>query len=569
LQKIPLFREVSLEEFKKGGSFYPLLSLVHEQRCGIGEDIFRQGQRASRLYYVVEGRLRLTRVDADAVTRYLQTLGPGESVGETGLLIGDFHDATAEALVPTHLLYLEQEEFKAFLEEEPRARRLLNFSREVERRLEMPHFEWLRNDEMVIFTARRHWSYLFRRVAPTFTILLLALLAMLVSLQGALFEAFASWVAVVMGVVVVFLAGFIGWQWINWRDDFFVLTTQRVVHSERIWPVRKRFEEGALSNIQETYVLQSGFVANALNYGDLILQTAGEKVEIDLTGVGRPLYLKDLIVKELERTRARQLASLRGNIRAKLKERLETGRLPLEQSSEDSAAGVTSRGLSPFLAVKSLFGYFFPPSRLESADGRTIYWRRYWLPGFFQNWHILLLWLGWTVGGILFSTRLISTLWLLFGWLVVEGVLFGVLLWRIEDWRNDYFELSPGRIMLVSQRPLLLERSRREARLEDIQNLGSETPNVLGQFFRYGHVTFETAGETGQFELKWVRFPEEVRNEISRRQQMYEAQQREANARRRQDELLQWFDVYDELRNSGQRRPTPRANMEEMDDAET
>jgi uncharacterized membrane protein YdbT with pleckstrin-like domain len=114
--------------------------------------------------------------------------------------------------------------------------------------------------------------------------------------------------------------------------------------------------------------------------------------------------------------------------------------------------------------------------------------------------------------------------------------------------------------MLVSQRPLLLERSQQEARLEDIQNLSSEVPNLFGQIFQYGHVTFETAGTQGRFELKWVRFPEDVRSEISQRQQQYKEQQQKMEARRRQDELLQWFDVYDELRNPEQHqsRSEPR-----------
>ena len=558
-----------MDEFKKNGSFSSLLSFVREQTYVVGEDLFRQGERAHRLYYVIEGKVRLTRVGQDAVTRYLETLGPGESIGETGLLIGDFHDATAEAAVPTRLLVLERADFRKFLKEQPRAERQLNMSRDVKRRLSLPKFEWLRDDELVIFAARRHWSNLIRRIFLALLVLILVIIAYFIVPWGEINGGFSNLLAIGLGTITAIALIYTAWQVVNYRDDFFVLTTQRIVHFERVWPVRKNFEEGALSNIQDTTILQKGITANALNYGDLILQTAGETVDIDLTSVGRPVQLKDMIEKELERTRARRVASVRGDIRTKLKERLESGRLPAEETTEVEKTKYTSTASSITVLIRSVLDYFFPSSRSVSEDGSIVYWRRYWLPGFFQNWHISLLVITWTIGGILFWQRFFSGDWVpFFGWLIIEGVLFAGLLWNIEDWRNDYFKLSPSDILLVSQRPLLLERSQQEARLEDIQNLSSEIPNLLGQVFRYGHVTFETAGTQGMFELKWVRFPEEVRGEISQRQQQYEDKQQMMEARRRQDELLQWFDVYDELRNPGKRRPETTQNPQSDTDSD-
>ena len=581
LREIPLFEEISLREFKKSGRFYRLLSLVHERRYAVGEDLFRQGERAHRLFYVVDGEVRLTRVGPDAVTRYLKTLGPGESVGETGLLIGDFHDATAEAMVPTRLLYLEQEEFDEFLKAQPHARRQLNMSEDVRRRLDLPEFDWLRDDELVIFTARRHWANLVKRITPAVVVLLVFLaLFLLVGAWGAENGTVARLFSLGLGGVAFLVALYIGWQVINWRDDFFVLTTQRIVHFDRVWPVRRYFEEGSLDNVQDTTIRQKGFAANALNYGDLILQTAGETVDIDLSGVARPVHLKNLIEQELERSRARQVASVRVDIREKLQERLEAGHFPTEETEEDkeekAAEGAeeaeTPESSSSLAAVKSFIENLFPSSDLESADSSIIYWRRFWLPGVFQNWGIVTLLLGWIVGGALLRNILFPGAWpILLIWLLMVGVFFTVLLWRLADWRNDYFKLSPSDIMLVSQQPLLLERTQREARLEDIQNLSSRIPNVMGQIFQYGHVTFETAGTQGRFELKWVRFPERVRSEISQHQQAYKDRQRLKQTRRRQDELLQWFYVYDKFRHSENRQseaasqPESNVDSDEMD----
>ncbi len=552
LRKIPLFQKVPFDEFKAGGRFFSLLPLVHEQRYETGEVIFHQGQPANRLYYVVEGRVRLTSVGQDAVTRYLETLEPGDSMGETGLLLGDFHDATAETLTATTLLYLERAPFAEFRAEQSGARRLLNLNSETRRRLSMPEFDWLREGELVVFTARRHWAHLVKRIGPAIVLLLVLVIVGFMLLYGNSNVHRLIWLG--LGLVTAPLLIFIGWHVVDWQNDFFVLTTDRIVHYEHVWLIRREFEEGLLENIQDINLIQIGILANALNYGDIILQTAGTAVDIDLTGVARPQELRNLISQELERSRARRVAVVRYNIRENLEERLETGQLPAKKPKAEEAPPAFSPAV---LAAKTFLEYFFPPSRSESADGSAIYWRRYWLPGFLHNWHISLLWAGWTIAGILFRGKFSfqnGGLFLLLGWLLGEALLFAVLLWTIEDWRNDYFELLPGRIVLISQRPLLLQRSQLEARLEDIQNLRSEVPSFLGQIFRYGHVMFETASAQGVFELKWVRFPEDVRNEISRRQQAYSIRQQKAEAQRRQDELLQWFDVYDELRNPDHRR---------------
>ena len=149
-----------------------------------------------------------------------------------------------------------------------------------------------------------------------------------------------------------------------------------------------------------------------------------------------------------------------------------------------------------------------------------------------------------------------AILWLFIVWLFVESVLFAMLLWFIEDWRNDYFQLTPNRMILVQRKPLLLQESRREAPLDRIQNISFEVPGVLGRFFKYGHVTLETAGTMGKFEMKWLRYPQQVQAEISKRQREYSQQQKEAAAQRRREEMLSWFATYDTLhKESGHTAP--------------
>ena len=230
LRRIPLFSQIAEENWKQ--AFRWLLEVVHETDYEPNEWLFYQGDAANRLYYIVEGRVRLSRVDRDGINRYLGDLGPGESVGQTGLLVGDIHDASAQVLTPTKILYFEHEEFRDLLQEHPSLRRRLEVERSVARRLEVPEFPWLRESEMVIFAERRHWANLVKRTGPVAALFLISLITypFLIAATGMI----PTVVMIPIGLVDLYLVGRIVWEYINWRDDLFILTTERIVHLEHV-----------------------------------------------------------------------------------------------------------------------------------------------------------------------------------------------------------------------------------------------------------------------------------------------------------------------------------------------
>jgi len=461
---------------------------------------------------------------------------------------------TAAALEPTHVLFISRDDFLEIYQNHDYLRRMMVVRTEVARRQDLPEFHWLREGEWVIFSVKRHWAQLLRKVAPPLVFFILLVVVFVLLLTST--SSFGPIGAMFLAIPLIALLILVGWNYFNWRDDYFVLTTQRVVHTERVWPFRESFEESSLENIQDIYEVRSSFVANVLDFGNLVLQTAGETVEIDMDYVGRPKYLSDLISREMERSQARDVLRSRGAIRDDLAQRLNIEAKPTEEIEPLPSA-------QPRPAVTQvLFGwirdYFFPASWSVSADGDTILWRRFWLPGIGHYARILLPMTILAIGGGYFLVRNWgpAIVWLLIAWLFVESILFAMLLWFIEDWRNDYFQLTPNRMILVQRKPLLLQESRREAPLDRIQNISFEVPGVLGRLFKYGHVTLETAGTMGKFEMKALRYPQEVQAEISKRQREYSQRQKEAEAQRRREEMLSWFATYDTLhKESGHTAP--------------
>ncbi|HEY3062103.1 MAG TPA: cyclic nucleotide-binding domain-containing protein [Chloroflexota bacterium] len=89
--------------------------LLNERRIGRNHVLFRQGESAEAMYIVVDGRIRIATSQATGRERVLAFLGPGEIVGEMGLLSGDARSATATAVTETRVLQLSKADFDALL----------------------------------------------------------------------------------------------------------------------------------------------------------------------------------------------------------------------------------------------------------------------------------------------------------------------------------------------------------------------------------------------------------------------------------------------------------------------
>ena len=529
---------------------HQVAQIAQEQIYGNGEWLFRQGEISDRLVLVTEGRVHLMGVSPEGAMLDLGELGPGDIAHESGLLVGDFHDMTATAVQYARVVFLLRTEFDDLLETRPYLQRRLTIPEAVQKRRRVRQFDWLRADEWAIATMQRHWIRLFRQAAaPAFVVLLL--LPVLITLLTAA-QTFLRVIALFLTVPVLLLIGIVGWQFINWRDDYFVVTTQRVVHVERAGPFSTQQEETPLQNVVDIYEDQPGLVANLLDYGNLVLQTAGETVNIDMSYVPFPDDLRRLVSTQIERSKAREVLRMRGQIRDLLAHRLSPGdvSVPAEDEEPSRAAAVRSQQFLPAILFMSVWEYLFPPSRIETDGGNTIIWKRFWLPGLVNSAPALVPFLILTIGGpaFLLTSPAAGLYWgWVVGWLFFEAIAFAAVLWFFEDWRNDYFQITPSHIILVQRRPLLLQESRHEARLDRIQNLGFEVPSIFARFLDYGHVAFETAGTQGKFQLRWVRHPQDVQRTISDRQYSYRQRLSTLEAQRRQQELLSWFSTYDEL----------------------
>ena len=538
LKQIPLFAELSRDDIQA------VARLVRREEYRAGRVICQQGQIGLTAYFVESGDLRILRVDPQGVEREAGRLGPGEFFGETSLLVDEPRDATVEAVRDATLLSLNKAEFDQLLGERPSVLKGLHMRPDVARKRRARHFKWQEPDEVVIVLLHKHNAILIRNLSvPIFVLLVIA--------AGSWFLRFEPLLAAVVAGLALFPLLFILYLVIDHHNDNYIVTSKRVVHEERVPLLREARAEAPLRNVQDIEQTREGLLAHLFDYGNLIIETAGERGHVFFRQIPKPGETQDAIFEQMQRVQAGARAEERTAIRAALKQQFALQPAAEQQAPpEPPPAKRRFRLAVPYWLRAALraFIFFLPPLRHEEGD--TITWRKHWIaligPTALPSLGILI------ASAIALSLLYLDVLeWALI--LAVYGLVLILLLpwwvWRFDDWQNDIYQVTATRIIDVERMPFYLREERREASLGRIQNISLKMPGIVGKLLNYGSVTIETAG-AGAFTFELVKDPRGVQAEIFRRMNAFQRRQSKVAAERHRTDLLEWFTVYDQLRYS-------------------
>ncbi len=527
------------------GDLEAVAELAQRKRYSNGDLVFKQGEVGRRYYIVESGELRVLHVDPTGIESEVDRFSPGDFFGESSLLLGEPHDATVEAAEDSVLLTIDKEDFDQLVVEHPSILKNLQISPEVERRRHAPRFAWQEPDEVVVFVRHKHNVILIRK-------LILPSLALFFILASFFFLGAGSIIVLVFGGLLAAVPLLFSlYQIVDHFNDNYILTNKRVIHDEHVYLIHRSRVGAPLGNIQSIQEVQEGMLAQYFNYGDLLIETAGEPGGlVAFRQVSDPTAVQQIIFEQRDRLEAQARAEERAAIQEALQYRLnrggtrelETGTEKKERVEEDGQVNLSSWLMAPLRVVR----YFFPALRYQEGD--TITWRKHWIAllGPIAR-PTALIALATLIVALLLRTDM-DQLSILLSYGIVLTFFIPWWLWVFEDWQNDVYQITSSRIVDVEQLPLGLREERREAGLGMIQNVSLTVPGVVGRVLGYGSVTIETAG-AGAFTFDYVKNPEAVQTEIFRRIEIFETRERQKKARQRRDELLDWFTVYDEMRH--------------------
>lgn len=148
----------------------------------------------------------------------------------------------------------------------------------------------LQNGEEVLLFCRRHWLYLWSRLAllAIYAIIPVVALTWLAAATAGLGSGFGRIVLIVDAVWLVFWAIRGYFTWFRYENDIWVVTNQRVVDSlKRHW-FHHRIASADLVDIEDMAVHREGILQTAFNFGDVRCQTAGEVANFILAGIPSP-----------------------------------------------------------------------------------------------------------------------------------------------------------------------------------------------------------------------------------------------------------------------------------------
>lgn len=117
--KLELLRKVPLLAALPEAQLIDLASYLKERRFRRGEYVIYEGDEGNELFIIIEGLVKITKLNEDGREKILTTLGEGEFFGELALVDGAPRSATVQTKSACIMYSLARNEFMNLLKQAP------------------------------------------------------------------------------------------------------------------------------------------------------------------------------------------------------------------------------------------------------------------------------------------------------------------------------------------------------------------------------------------------------------------------------------------------------------------
>ncbi len=506
----------------------------------LGERVFSQGDRGEYFYVIVSGKIRVSRPGKEG-DQILTVFGDGDIIGEESLLSGQPRTVSVDTLTACHLLRMNLESFTWMLRQFPTIKLFMDAMVKSRRLRRKKQLSWLNDNETIYLMVQKHPAYLFTHLIGPLLLAWVAVPFLLYSSSTSVssFHFVALWIGL---LILVGAAGWAIWNYLDWGNDYYIVTNMRVIWLEKVIGIYDSRIEAPLNTVL-TVGVRSDQMGRLLGYGQVIVRTYTG--QIVMHQVGFPEQLASLIEEQLWRSKQGakrdEMAALEQTIRT---------RLGLEPKP-------TSAAPPPPARKKPRPGFFENFFKIRIEENGVITYRKHW---------ILLVQKAWQPTLVLFFLLAVIVLRVLekytflpAGFVYAVAILFILMdfLWWIYeyvDWSNDIYQVSADQIIDIYRKPLGRE-DKKVAALENILSLEHTRRGLLGLILNYGNVIAMIGA--AKFVFAGVYDPAGVEQDIFRRLGERRQKQKEAEASREREQIADWLEAYHRQTESLRRRDNP------------
>lgn len=161
--------------------------------------------------------------------------------------------------------------------------------------LRLPYQE---KDEKILLVLRRIWIIFFRHLLFVLFLFVLPFIVYLLVLNFApevLEAVFFKVLGPFFGLYCLFILLFGLISWINYYFDVWVITNKRIINVEQISLFERVTSETRLYRIQDITVEVRGFFPSVFHFGNVYVQTAGERPRFAFEQIRHPYRVRKLI----------------------------------------------------------------------------------------------------------------------------------------------------------------------------------------------------------------------------------------------------------------------------------
>ena len=544
LKKIHLFYGLNDEDFAA------VAEELDEVSVPKGAVIFEQDSKPDGFYLIYGGNVRIAR----AVERkeiQLALLVRNDYFGEMALVANRRRSATATAIADSTLLMLPRSDFDKLYKRAPHIKTNLEIAIRSRRLARQLLFKWLRPDEVVYFLARKHRLILYENLfLPGLGLILPLGLFYVWSFVIPSMIVFLLGILTLLGIVSLIL-----WRIVDWGNDYYVVTNQRVVYLEKVVGIYDSRQESPLSTILSVGV-ETSQVGKVLDYGNVIIRTFVGKIVF--SHVDHPNHAAKMVEEYWNRTKEFATAVEKEAMKNAIRKRLGLPLPKLAPGFGDPAPIQKTAAPPPKVSASLLTLMRFLGSeslKLRYETGDTVIYRKHWVVLILDAWISVL-----AAFSILmmFVSRLVQLAFLpdeafisFTGGVSVDAwamafliAFFPFALWfgyQVMDWSNDKFEVTNDQIIDIDRKPFGTE-TRNAAPLEGIMSTQYERRGLLGNLFNFGTVMITVGGTKMAFED--VMDPATVQSDIDRRRMARNAKKQEGALAAERDRMAEWLATY-------------------------